>query len=113
MPKPKRTPPPPKEWNVFAKKFWASVHRQFAIEEPQHVELLRAACQQLHRAEQARAVVDEEGAVDRDRFGQRREHPGVATERKAHLAFLRISRELGLDVEITAARGPRRPGTGA
>ncbi|NQU20945.1 MAG: P27 family phage terminase small subunit [Candidatus Nealsonbacteria bacterium] len=111
--KPKRAPAPPVKWSKTAKRFWLDVHKQFVLEEPQHVELLRAACQQLDRADAARAVVDKGGVVLLDRFKQVKPNPAVDMERQAHLAFLRLARELGLDVELPGeTRGHRRAGTG-
>jgi phage terminase small subunit len=83
---------------------------EFAVEGHHH-DLLASACLQLDRAAAAAAVIAIEGVTTKDRFGQTREHPAVTTERNAHLAFCRLQRELGLDVEPAASRPPARPGT--
>ena len=98
------------KWSQNAKRFWKTTLASFVLED-HHRELLAAACQQLSRADQAREILATEGVVASDRFGQSKEHPAVAIERQAHLAFLRIVRELGLDVVASETRGPRRAGT--
>ncbi len=109
----KRPPEPPAKWCNSAKKFWKTVHQSYEVDEPQTIALLTAACQQLHRADEAKVAVDADGAILKDRFGQERPHPGIDVERKAHMAFLRLARELGLDIEVPAeTRGRRRVGTG-
>jgi phage terminase small subunit len=108
------TKPPKAEpsWTDSAKAFWRNMHAEFVFEEPQFVELLRACCQQLSRADECRRAVDADGAIVADRFGQQRQHPGLGGERKAHVTFLRLARELGVDIELPESRGPRRPGSG-
>ncbi len=109
----KRPPEAPAKWCKSAAKFWRAVCRDFHVNEPQAVALLTAACWQLHRADQAKNAIDRDGAIIKDRFNQERPHPAVDVERKAQLAFLRLARELGLDIQLpTETRGPRRPGTG-
>ena len=99
---------PPDHLCKRAKKLWREVVSTFVLE-PHHIELLRAACEQLGRAEAARKVIERNGLVVEDRFKQAKPNPAVEIERQAHLAFLRITRELGLDL-IPESRGPRRPG---
>jgi len=99
------TPQPPKHLSASAKRFWLSVVDAFDIE-GHTLDLLEAACTQLQRAEEARAIIAKEGMVVKDRFEQPKQHPGVELERQAHLAFLRIGRELGLSVEAPASRPP-------
>jgi len=107
----KSTLKPPENLPKAARKFWLSITGDYVLE-AHHVELLSAACHQLARMVQARELLDEHGLTEKDRFGQTREHPAVGIERSASLAFQRITRELGLDIEpASALRGPSRPGT--
>ncbi len=63
------------------------------------LELLRLACETRERYTEAKALLDAEGLVVRDRFGQARSHPAAAIERDARIALVRILRELGLEEE--------------
>jgi len=47
-----------------------------------------------------------EGLTVKDRFGQTKGHPAVEIERQSLLAFVRIRRELGLNVEPPDSRPP-------
>ena len=98
-------------WCPDAKALWASTLADYVLE-PHHIELLRAACQQLTRAAMARKAIDADGIVIPDRFGIDKEHPAISIERQAHLAYLRLVREMGLDIDLPESRAPRRPGTG-
>ena len=103
--------PAPRDLKIAGKRYWQSVVVDFVLES-HHLPVLLNSCRQLDRAEEARAILAKEGLVTTDRFGQTREHPMVAVERAAHLAHLRLARELGLDCEPVSQtpRGHRRPG---
>ena len=59
--------------------------------------------------QQARELIEAEGLIVEDRFGQKKAHPAVAIERDAKASFLRCIRELGLDIEPPGPIG-RPPG---
>ncbi len=99
------TPQPPKHLSASAKQFWRSVVEVFDLE-GHTLGLLESACIQLHRSEEARAIVAKEGMIMKDRFGQPKPHPAVELERQAHLAFLRLGREIGLSVDAPDSRPP-------
>lgn len=105
-----KIPSPPVKLFRAGKAFWSRVLTEFEVEEHHH-DLLGAACQQLDRAAEAAAKVATEGITVTDRFKQLKTHPAVEIERNAHLAFCRLQRELGLDIEPPEVRGPSRPGT--
>ena len=98
------------KWCSSAKILWASVLGGYVLE-VHHREILKAACVELTRGDTAKKIIDADGPVIQDRFGVAKEHPAVAIERNAHTTFLRLLRELGLDVAPAESRGPRRPGT--
>jgi phage terminase small subunit len=76
--------------------------------EPHHIRLLSEAAHAWDRAQQARALVDHDGLVVRDRFGQAKAHPAVAIERDSRSLYVRICRELDLDnVAEVESRPPR------
>ncbi len=91
------------------RKLWKAVATEFVLE-PHTTPILAAACFQADRAEAARVEINRDGITTKDRFGQLREHPSVATERSASQAMKTLLRELGLDI-VPEVRGNRRPGT--
>lgn len=105
----KDLPKAPESLSTAAKKLWKEVVSDFVLE-PHHERLLEKALVQWDRSEQAKKALATEGLTVLDRFGQLREHPLVGVERQATLAYLRIMRELGLDVVPTESRGHSRPG---
>jgi P27 family predicted phage terminase small subunit len=103
-------PPPPKNLKSAGKELWTAVAGMFELEE-HHQAILFAACCQCDRASQAKALLDKEPLVAKDRFGQPKAHPGIEVERQAALACTRLLRELGLDsaaVESTIRSHTRR-----
>jgi hypothetical protein len=84
---------------------------EYVIEEGHHVALLTRACMMLGRAIQAGEIVERDGVTTVNSRGEVKEHPALAAERSCSLAFQRLVRELGLDIEPAAVRGPSRPGT--
>jgi len=69
-----------------------------------------SACREWDVAEEARRLVEAEGVVVEDRFGQPKTHPAVGIERKARSAFRLLVRELGLDhASPGESRGPAVP----
>jgi phage terminase small subunit len=76
--------------------------------EAHHLHLLTGACEFWDRKQTARKIIEKEGILVLDRFGQQREHPAVKVERDSGLMFAKLLRELALDVEALgeAARPP-------
>ena len=66
--------------------------------ESHHIALLTLACEAHDRATTTRELIDEEGIVTTDRFGQRITHPAVAVERDSRAAFARLVKQLDLDL---------------
>lgn len=95
----------PKHLEKRGRAFWVLVCDEFALE-ASDLPLLLACCELLDRADEARQKVLNEGLTIVDRFGQTKTHPAVEIERQSLLAFVRIRRELGLDVEPPDSRPP-------
>lgn len=103
----KRSDTPPSHLSAAAKRWWKCVVSEYRLEE-HHLRLLTAAAEAWDRMNEARALVDRDGIVDRDRFGQKRTHPCVAVERDSRLAFARLLRELNLDSDVVPDPSLRR-----
>ena len=106
-PKKPTTPKTPAGLCKTAGDFFRSIVGEYVLED-HHLRLLTEAAWMLHRAEEARKQIAKEGATVKDRFGQPKEHPSIAIERGSGLAYLRLRRELNLDVEPNEVRTPRR-----
>src|SRR5690348_11282125 len=100
-----QTQPPPGHLKTAGREHWQSVLAMFTFSE-HDLPMLQSACEQLDRAAEARAIIDRDGVTIKDRFGVTKEHPAVAIERNAHLAFVRIERELALQTPAPDTRSP-------
>lgn len=87
------------------KKWFETVVADYALE-PHHIRLLTKCAESWDRSEQAREAVAVHGLTMLDRFGSARARPEIAIERDSRLAFVRLLRELDLDVSTPA---PSRP----
>ena len=79
-----------------AKRWWREVVERYTLE-PHHLRLLTEAATAWDRAQQARRLLDDEGLVVQDRFGQKKAHPAASIERDSRTLFARLLRELDLD----------------
>jgi hypothetical protein len=79
--------------------------------EQHHEKLLTLAAESWDRVIEAREIIDSEGLVFLDRFGQPKEHPAAGIERDNRIAFARLLRELDLDAgpepDVRLPRLPR------
>jgi P27 family predicted phage terminase small subunit len=94
----------PKYLGPSGKAFWKKIVADYEIEN-HHAELLGRACKTIDRLEEIRKVLDAEGCFVVDRFGQKREHPGVHAETQYKILLSRLLREIGLD--LGEAEAPR------
>jgi phage terminase small subunit len=97
------TSKPPRHLSAESRRFWNAILAEYELE-AEALLVLRAACENWDRAQQAREAIAAEGLT----LGGKR-HPAVDIEKQAYGLFLRSMRQLGLDV---VAPGPvgRPPG---
>jgi len=100
---------PPAHLRQATKKWFASVLDDFDLD-PHHIRLLALAGEAWDRGQQAREVVDSDGMVFTDRFGQPKARPEIAIELNSRTSFARLLRELALDIDAPADT-PRPPRT--
>jgi len=74
--------------------------------EPHHRKLLLLAAGHWDRIQNARRVIQKDGAVYLDRFGQPKCRPEVLIEKDSSICFARLLRELALDVELPETPRP-------
>jgi P27 family predicted phage terminase small subunit len=91
-------PRAPAHLSKAARTWWKQLTDMYEFESPDSVMTLECVMECFDRATAAREMVQKEGVVIRDRFGQLKQHPGTIVERDAKMAMLRALRQLGLDV---------------
>jgi len=92
----KRTPP--RGLCAAARRVWSAVFERYKLE-AHHVALLHEALKSLTRAEEAKRLLDRDGCVYFDKWGQPKGHPAVTVERDSRAAFVKAMTALGLDIE--------------
>jgi phage terminase small subunit len=103
-------PKPPAHLSDEASAWWREVVDAFDLDD-HHLRLLRLSAEAWDSCQTARRAIATHGQTYSDRFNQPRARPEIAIERDARLAFVRILRELGLDVS-EPAETPRPPAIG-
>ena len=88
------------------RKWITQIKKRYVLED-YHLRLLILAGQAWDRAQEARAMIEEEGPIQEDRFGQKKPHPSVQIEAVSMLNFAKLLRESGIDLE--KSEGPRVP----
>ncbi len=83
---------PPNHLSSEMKKFWGNVLKDYELESDALL-VLRTACEQWDRAQQAREVLANEGIT----IGGKK-HKAIDVDKQAVGLFLRSMRQLGLDV---------------
>ena len=92
---------PPRHLLAPTRRWFAEVLEQYELE-AHHLKLLTLAGESWDRCCQARTVIQDQGLTYLDRFDSPKARPEVAIERDSRLAFVRIIRELDLDVDPPA-----------
>ena len=85
----------PKHLSRSSAALWRRIQREFDLE-PHEIPLLKAFCESVDRAEEARRAVADEGAYYHDFRQQPKPHPALREERDSRLAASRLLRELRL-----------------
>jgi len=99
---------PPTHLSPEARKWWAEIHRIYALESP-HLRLLTLAAEAWDRSRQARQELKTAGSLTyTDRNGVVRPHPCVRVEENARASFAALVKQLRLDEEDPKS-GPGRP----
>lgn len=98
----------PTHLKAATKRWYKQVLEDYELE-PHHMKILTLAATSWDRAQDARELIDKEGAIIPDRFGSPKKHPAVDVEKDSMITFARLVRELALDIEPPKAPG-RPPG---
>jgi len=80
------------------KRFWKRVLSEYELEEAHDLERLKMACKCLDDLEEAEQRIKKDGMFVTNRYGNTTEHPGVKMIKDSRLLFVKIIRELALDI---------------
>jgi P27 family predicted phage terminase small subunit len=69
-----------------------------------HLRILQLCAEAWDRSREARALLEKDGLVCTNKYGETRPHPGIQIEKDSRSAFLRGVRELALDLAEDAPR---------
>jgi hypothetical protein len=108
MPRKKSVLQPPKGLSPAAQTIFQAIVKDYGIDCPAALSILTSALESHDRASEAKAILDREGPVVTDRWGQRKVHPAAAVERDSRAAYLSAIKALNLDLAVSD-RGPGRP----
>lgn len=91
-------------------KFWRDIVSQYELDS-HHLKLLESACRCWDHILEDREVIERDGRFFLDRYKQPKPHPAQDDEVKQKNLFMRLIRELCLDVAIPdEKRAPRLGG---
>lgn len=90
------------------KRIFRALASEYQIEDVAGLRILRVAVEAFDRAQKARQVIDRDGLVVHDKYGQPKPHPLLVAERDSRAAFLAGLKALNLTVE-PLRDGPGRP----
>jgi P27 family predicted phage terminase small subunit len=94
----KKSPGPPKALSTEAKRLWRELIEEFCIDDAAGLLLLQTALESFDDMRNAQAVLAKDGAIVKDRFGQKRQHPATLVLRDSRNLMLRSLKALNLDV---------------
>jgi len=104
-----KIPKTPSGLNTAGKKFWKKVLSEFELSETHDLERLSMACRCLDDLKEIENRVETDGKFTLNRYGAVVEHPGCKMIRDTRLLFIKIIREMGLDLVVPEdSRPPRR-----
>lgn len=89
--------PAPEHLGELGRRWWdALTQPRYHVDDAASMIVL-TICDAFDRREEARAEIRRDGLTSKDRFGQRKAHPGLAIERDQTLIIQRGFRLLGFD----------------
>jgi phage terminase small subunit len=93
-----------------SRRLWREITEEYIDFDPHHLRLLQLICETWDQIIEAKEVIKESDSYYIDRYNQPREHPACDAERKNKALFMRLVRELGLDIAPPSevGRGKRR-----
>ena len=90
------------------RKFFKKVQLEYVFEETHDIERLAQAASCLDEISLAEQVLEKDGRFFTTKSGIVREHPALKAIRDFRTLFVRIVRELALDIDVPESRPPAR-----
>jgi P27 family predicted phage terminase small subunit len=106
----KKSTPAPAHLSKEAQRWWKKLVTEYEVTDQAGLLLMQTALEAFDRMREAQEALKTDGAVMTDRFGQRKQHPAVITERDSRSQMLAALRQLNLDVDPDWDGGGRPPG---
>ena len=88
----------PQNLSDESQRLWRDTLRLFKLD-AHHKKNLESACRLWDRTIEAREAIEKDGAYFKDKNGQPKPHPAVSVELQSRALFMRLIRELGLDLQ--------------
>lgn len=100
---------PPIYLKERGKKFFNKVISEFVFENAHEIELLGSAGGELDSQVESQKSIERDGYYIPNRYGKLIEHPALKSLRDSRALFMRIIREMGLDLTTgPESRQPRK-----
>ena len=100
---------PPSFLKERGRKFFKEVIGEFVFENAHEIELLGSAGGELDSQVESQRAIDADGYYIQNRYGKKVEHPAVKSLRDSRTLFMRLVREMGLDLTTgPESRAPRK-----
>jgi phage terminase small subunit len=97
--------PKRKSLSTEAKSWRKKIISAFELDDDAGMLLLDTAMEAFDRLREAQAIVNRDGCVVKDRFGQFRQHPATLVERDARTSLMRALKALNLDIQPPGPMG--------
>jgi phage terminase small subunit len=99
----------PSGLKATGRRFWKNVLSEYELSETHDLERLCMAAKCLDDLAMAEKRVKDDGMFTKNRYGNVVEHPGLKMIRDMRLLFIKIVRELALDIiDPSDSRPPRQ-----
>jgi P27 family predicted phage terminase small subunit len=90
------------------REFYNKVITEYEFSDAHDLERLLMACKTLDNIEDAEKQLKADGLYITNRYGNVTEHPAMRTIKDLRLLFIKIIRELGMDIPAQDSRPPGR-----
>jgi phage terminase small subunit len=101
----KKSKPKPPETLSDEAGWWKRIIETFEVDDPAGYLLLGTALEAFDDLRAAQAILEKDGPIIQDRWGQKRQHPATLVLRDSRNLMLRSLKALNLDITAGAPLG--------